>query len=78
MEHKHSFFIYNDGSGCAYCMGCDIVLNEADVQDVLNNHYNAPTPKTETCDCGEPYPKTGYCIFCGTHKYQKRIKNERD
>ena len=39
--HKHSFFIYNTGEG-AYCMGCDMVLDESEIQDLMNDHYNSP------------------------------------
>ncbi len=26
----------------------------------------------EFCDCGEPFPESGYCKFCGAHERQRR------
>lgn len=25
----------------------------------------------ETCDCGEPFPESGYCKFCGVHQMSR-------
>ena len=25
----------------------------------------------EVCDCGEPFPKSGYCKFCGARERQR-------
>ncbi len=73
MEHKHSFFIYNTGEG-AYCMGCDMVIDQSEIQDLLNSHYNAAEHHMHTDAAKWNCPKCNYvnfsdervCIVCET------------
>ena len=53
-----------------------VALYGADkVQEALTEIIGGLTPHVlddaETCNCGEPFPKSGYCIFCGERGIQE-------
>jgi len=51
-----------------------LIQCNGDEQNFLESHVgeiielNLPSQPAETCDCGEPFPKGGYCNFCGARQ----------
>ena len=55
-----------------------INISRDGVEELLNLLLEKlrPTPRAldaaEVCDCGEPFPESGYCKFCGAHQRQRQ------
>lgn len=73
MSHKHSFFIYNTGEG-AYCMGCDMVLNQSEIQVLLNDYYNSTQPCPHCGGDGRNHDPETSPILCEMCWGEGRIK----
>ena len=60
-----------------------LIACDEDEQSFLESHigevvelHAAQQPRVldaaETCDCGEPFPESGSCIFCGARQRQRQ------
>ncbi len=55
--HGDGFLHGNKDDNCLNCDGLGVIAKRIEIDD----------DDIEVCDCGIPFPKSGYCKYCGTH-----------
>lgn len=78
--HRHDFdsgdwqFVgYDDDAELYICPDCVELANYCNDDFVTRsaeqrNDADADTTDADLCDCGEPFPKSGDCKFCGARQ----------